>query len=87
MTTTWVSYRIGSNTNTVLCPDCQGLIAEDRERTVLGDNFPSRIPLTETEIELLRKWHKMPGWKKATRMPPLIRDIDDEWEYGGKICE
>lgn len=71
-TTSWVVYRIG-NDHCRLCGECRGLVPTVKNR------FTGCVPLEAHEIELLRTFHKRPGWQRETRMPLLHRDIDAEW--------
>lgn len=71
MTTTWVDTGIG---HLLLCGTCKDNMSE-----VDLDNpkYSKKVPLTDHDLELLRRYWKYSDWKKRTKPPVLRRSIDE----------
>lgn len=68
----------------LLCDVCIEELGPKRNNGVWQINFgtfepkfPKKVLLTEEDIAILKKCWKMPDWKERTKMPKILRSIDD----------
>ena len=79
ISTKWRSLGTGKQEVTVtVCPECsESPDFKETISTLKEPLYTAKIPLTNDEILLLKKCWKIPGWERMTKMPYLIREIDE----------
>ena len=70
MTSQWISFG-----RLLLCEECK---KNPHQFDQNNPKFPSKVQLTEADIEILKKCWKFPDWKTRTKMPNFVRSIDDD---------